>query len=46
VEHIIDQMIIEAKKLIPGKNLGPVISKAAYERIIGYIEEARRPVRK
>jgi malonate-semialdehyde dehydrogenase (acetylating)/methylmalonate-semialdehyde dehydrogenase len=29
VEHIIDQMIIEAKKLIPGKNLGPVISKAA-----------------
>jgi malonate-semialdehyde dehydrogenase (acetylating) / methylmalonate-semialdehyde dehydrogenase len=42
VEHIIDQMIIEAKKLIPGKNLGPVISKAAFERITGYIAEAEK----
>lgn len=42
VDHIIDQMIIEAKKLIPGKNLGPVISKVSYERILGFIEEAEK----
>ena len=42
VEPIIQQMLVEAKKLIPGKNLGPVISKASYERILGYIEEAEK----
>ncbi len=42
VDHIISQMIIEAKKLIPGKNLGPVISKASYERILGFIAEAEK----
>ncbi|MFZ1686091.1 MAG: aldehyde dehydrogenase family protein, partial [Flavobacteriales bacterium] len=42
VDHIINQMIIEAKKLIPGKNLGPVISKASYERILGFISEAEK----
>ncbi|MBL0127132.1 MAG: CoA-acylating methylmalonate-semialdehyde dehydrogenase [Flavobacteriales bacterium] len=42
VEPIIQQMIVEAKKLIPGKNLGPVISKVAYERILGFIEEAEK----
>ena len=42
VDPIIQQMILEAKKLIPGKNLGPVISKAAYERITGYIAEAEK----
>ena len=42
VEPIIQQMIVEAKKLIPGKNLGPVISKASYERILGFIEEAEK----
>ena len=26
VDHIIDQMVIRPTKLIPGKNLGPVIS--------------------
>ena len=35
-------MIIEAKKLIPGKTLGPVISKAAFDRITGYIAEAEK----
>lgn len=33
VEPIIQQMIVEAKKLIPGKNLGPVISKVSDQRI-------------
>ncbi|MFZ1666973.1 MAG: CoA-acylating methylmalonate-semialdehyde dehydrogenase [Flavobacteriales bacterium] len=42
VDHIVDQMLVEANKLISGKTLGPVISKAAYERIIGYIEEAEK----
>ncbi|MEZ4808691.1 MAG: aldehyde dehydrogenase family protein [Flavobacteriales bacterium] len=46
VEPIIQQMIVEAKKLVPGKNLGPVISKVAYERITGYIAEAERLARK
>ena len=35
-------MLIEAKKLIPGKNLGPVISKASYEWILGFIDEAEK----
>lgn len=42
VDPIINQMLVEAKKLIPGKNLGPVISKAAFERITGYIDEAEK----
>lgn len=42
VDRIIDQMLVEAKKLIPGKTLGPVISKAAYERITNYIAEAEK----
>ena len=42
VEPIIQQMIVEAKKLIPGKNLGPVISKVSYERILGFIAEAEK----
>lgn len=42
VDPIIDQMLVEAKKLIPGKNLGPVISKASYERILGFIDEAEK----
>lgn len=42
VEPIIDQICDEAKKIVPGKNLGAVISKAAKERIEGYISEAER----
>lgn len=38
--HIIERLCEEAGKLIPGKNLGPVISKAARERIERYITEA------
>ncbi|MFC1549855.1 CoA-acylating methylmalonate-semialdehyde dehydrogenase [Candidatus Neomarinimicrobiota bacterium] len=40
VDSIIEKLCLEAKKIIPGKNLGAVISKAAKERIEGYITEA------
>ena len=40
VQHIIDRMVEEAKSIVPGENLGSVISKAAKERIEGYITEA------
>lgn len=40
VEHIVQKIAEEAKKIIPGKNLGAVISKAAKERIERYISEA------
>lgn len=42
VDEIIDQICIEAKKIIPGKNLGSVISKSAKERIENYITEAEK----
>ncbi len=42
VQHIIDRMIDEANKIVPGKNLGSVISKEAKERIEGYITEAEQ----
>jgi malonate-semialdehyde dehydrogenase (acetylating)/methylmalonate-semialdehyde dehydrogenase len=40
VDHIIQKICEEAKKIIPGKNLGAVISKEAKERIEKYITEA------
>jgi malonate-semialdehyde dehydrogenase (acetylating)/methylmalonate-semialdehyde dehydrogenase len=40
VDHIIEQLVLESKKIIPGKNLGSVISKQAKERIENYITEA------
>lgn len=40
VDHIIEKLVEEAKKIIPGKNLGAVISKQAKERIENYITEA------
>lgn len=42
VDPIIDQICEESRKIVPGKNLGAVISKAAKERIEGYISEAER----
>ena len=42
VQHIIDRMVEEAKKIIPGDNLGSVISAEAQKRIEGYIDEAER----
>lgn len=40
VQHIIDRMVDEAKKIIPGENLGAVISADAKTRIEAYITEA------
>ncbi|HTK82479.1 MAG TPA: CoA-acylating methylmalonate-semialdehyde dehydrogenase [Bacteroidota bacterium] len=40
VDHIIKKLCDEAKKIIPGKNLGAVISRQAKERIERYITEA------
>jgi malonate-semialdehyde dehydrogenase (acetylating)/methylmalonate-semialdehyde dehydrogenase len=41
-DHIIDRMAELARKITPGKELGPVISQAARERIVSYIDEAER----
>jgi malonate-semialdehyde dehydrogenase (acetylating)/methylmalonate-semialdehyde dehydrogenase len=42
VDHIIKLMCEEAKKIIPGKNLGAVISAESKQRIEGYITEAEQ----
>jgi len=42
LDHIITRLCEETKKIIPGKNLGPVISKQAKERIERYINEAEQ----
>ena len=42
VDHIIAKICDEARKIIPGKNLGAVISKESKERIERYISEAER----
>ena len=42
VDRIIQKLCDEAKKIVPGDNLGPVISKKAKERIEGYINEAEK----
>jgi malonate-semialdehyde dehydrogenase (acetylating) / methylmalonate-semialdehyde dehydrogenase len=40
VDEIVKKLCDEARKIIPGENLGSVISKAAKERIENYISEA------
>jgi malonate-semialdehyde dehydrogenase (acetylating)/methylmalonate-semialdehyde dehydrogenase len=40
VDHIVSGICDEARKIIPGENLGSVISEAAKERIEKYINEA------
>lgn len=40
VDHIVAELCEEARKIVPGDNLGSVISAAAKERIEGYITEA------
>ena len=42
VDSIIDKICEEARKIIPGENLGAVISKESKERIEGYITEAEK----
>jgi malonate-semialdehyde dehydrogenase (acetylating)/methylmalonate-semialdehyde dehydrogenase len=40
VDHIIDRMVDVARAMVPGKDIGPVISAVARERISRYIDEA------
>ncbi len=40
VDHIIDKLCDEVRNIVPGKNLGAVITKEAKERIENYITEA------
>ncbi|MEP6615553.1 MAG: CoA-acylating methylmalonate-semialdehyde dehydrogenase [Ginsengibacter sp.] len=40
VDHIIDKICDEVKKIIPGENLGAVISKESQQRIERFITEA------
>ena len=40
--HIIDKICEEARKIIPGKNLGAVINKASKKRIEHFITEAEQ----
>jgi malonate-semialdehyde dehydrogenase (acetylating)/methylmalonate-semialdehyde dehydrogenase len=40
VDSVIEQICAAARRLVPGENLGPVISAAAKERIERYITEA------
>ena len=40
VEHIIARMVAVARAMVPGVDVGPVITRAAKERIVGYIDEA------
>lgn len=42
VDHIIQKICEEAKKIVPGKNLGAVINKDSKERIEKYITEAEQ----
>ncbi|MGB4400050.1 MAG: CoA-acylating methylmalonate-semialdehyde dehydrogenase [Daejeonella sp.] len=42
VDHIIDRLCVEARKMIPGGNLGAVIDKESKNRIEEYINEAEK----
>ena len=42
IDHIVNQLCEEARKIVPGESLGSVISKEAKERIEGYITEAEK----
>lgn len=42
IDHIIDRICEEAKKIVPGQNLGAVINKESKERIERYISEAEK----
>ena len=42
IQEIIDKIVIIAKKMIPGDNLGSVISEKALKRIESFIDEAEK----
>jgi len=41
-DHIVERLASQARKMVAGRDVGPVISKAAKERIEGYITEAEQ----
>src|SRR4051812_5730066 len=41
-DAIVSRVVEQARKLVPGETLGPVISRAAKERIEGFITEAEQ----
>jgi malonate-semialdehyde dehydrogenase (acetylating)/methylmalonate-semialdehyde dehydrogenase len=41
-DHVLDRVGALARQMTPGRDLGPVISKAAHDRIVGYIDEAEK----
>jgi malonate-semialdehyde dehydrogenase (acetylating)/methylmalonate-semialdehyde dehydrogenase len=42
IDHIVDKICDEARKIIPGQNLGAVINKESKDKIEKYIAEAER----
>ncbi|MFC2085594.1 CoA-acylating methylmalonate-semialdehyde dehydrogenase [Bacteroidota bacterium] len=40
VDHIIEKIRAQMAELVPGTDIGPIISAAAYDRIIGYLDRA------
>jgi len=42
IDHIVEELCKEAKKIVPGDNLGSVITKEAKDRIEGYITAAEQ----
>ena len=42
IQEVIDKLVIKAKKMIPGDNLGSVISEKALKRIESFIDEAEK----
>jgi malonate-semialdehyde dehydrogenase (acetylating) / methylmalonate-semialdehyde dehydrogenase len=41
-DHIVHRLVEHARTIVPGRNLGPVISREAKERIERYVTEAER----
>jgi len=41
-DHIVDRLAAQARTMVPGRDVGPVISREAKERIEGAITEAER----
>jgi malonate-semialdehyde dehydrogenase (acetylating)/methylmalonate-semialdehyde dehydrogenase len=42
VDHILEAVRDRARKIVLGKDLGPVTTAAARERIVGYVDQAER----
>ena len=42
IDHIIERTVAEAKKIRLGEDMGPIINKEAYERIVAYIDNAEK----